>query len=126
MIFKLQPKVLYDFVRRLRRKSPPNLWQFNLAVREVIAVRTLRAMTGELSAAEARRMIEEKRAAAVRAHLAFTEAILNGKAASAFGAYFNVYQRAVESNRKRLSNRRWRWSRLRTILMPFGNVRFRG
>jgi hypothetical protein len=117
---------MFDFVRRLRRKSPPNLWQFNRAVRDVIAVRTLRAMTGELSAAEARRMIEEKRAAAVRAHLAFTEAILNGEAASAFGAYFNVYQRAVESNRKRLSNRRWRWSRLRTILIPFRNVRFWG
>ncbi len=116
MIFKLQPKVLYEFVRRLRRKSPSNLWQFNLAVREVIAVRTLRAMTGELCAAEARRMIEEKRAAAVRAHLAFTEAILNGEATSAFGAYFDVYHRAVESNRKRLGNRRSRWARLRTIL----------
>jgi hypothetical protein len=64
MNFKLQPKVLYEFVRRLRRKSPPNLWRFNLAVREVIAVRTSRAMTGELSAAEARRMVEEKQAAA--------------------------------------------------------------
>jgi hypothetical protein len=126
MIFKLRPKVLYEFVRRFPRKSSPNLWQFNLAVREVIAVRTLRAMTGELSAAEARRMIEEKRVAAVRAHLAFTEAILNGAAASAFGAYFDVYHRAVESNRKRLSSRRWRWARLRTILMPPGNVRFRG
>ena len=113
MIFKLQPKVLFQFVRRLRRKSPPNLWQFNLAVREVIAERTSRALTGELSAAEARRMGEEKRLAAVRAQLAYTEAILNGEPALALGAYFDVYQRAVESNRKRLRNRLWRRPRLR-------------
>ena len=47
----------------------------------------------------------------MRAHLAYTESILNGEATSAFGAYFDVYQRAVESNRKRLSKRRWRWLR---------------
>jgi hypothetical protein len=39
--------------------------------------------TGELSAAEAHRMVDEKRVAAVRAQLAYTEAILNGEAASA-------------------------------------------
>ena len=66
-------------------------------------------MTGELSTAEARCMIEEKRLAAMRAQLAYTEAVLNGEAASAPGAYFDVYQRVVESNRKRLGNRRWRW-----------------
>ena len=27
-------------------------------------------------------------------------------------AYFEVYRRAVESNRRRLSTRRWRWSSL--------------
>jgi len=31
--------------------------------------------------------------------------------ASAPRVYFDVYRRAVESNRKRLSNRRWRWPR---------------
>jgi DNA-binding transcriptional regulator YdaS (Cro superfamily) len=113
MTFKLRPKALFKFLRRLRRKSPPNLSQFGLAVREVIAVRVSRAMTGELSAAEARRMVMEKQLAFIRAHLAYTESILNGKAASALGAYFDVYQRAVESNRKRLRNRRWRWLRLR-------------
>ena len=54
----------------------------------------------------------EKQLAAMRAHLAYTESILNGEATSALGAYFDVYQRAVESNRKRLSNRRLRWLRL--------------
>jgi hypothetical protein len=89
----------------------PNLWQFGLAVQEVIAVRTSLAMTGKLSAAEAHRMVEEKRLAVVRAYLACTEAILNGQGASAPRVYFDVYRRAAESNRKRLSNRRWRWPR---------------
>src|SRR5262249_17606819 len=107
MTFKLRPKALFKFLGRLRRKSPPNLWQFGRAVREVMAARMLLAMTGELSAAEARRMVEEKHLAVVRAQLACTGAILNGEAASAPGAYFDVYQRAVKSNRKRLSKRRW-------------------
>jgi hypothetical protein len=110
MIFKLRTKALFEFLR-LRRKSPPNLWQFGLAVQEVIAVRTSLAMTGKLSAAEAHRMVEEKRLAVVRAYLGCTEAILNGQGASAPRVYFDVYRRAVESNRKRLSNRRWRWPR---------------
>ena len=59
----------------------------------------LRAITGELSVAEAWRMVEEKRRAAVQASFAYTEAILNGEAASALRAYFDVYRRAVESNR---------------------------
>ena len=57
--------------------------------------RLLRAMSGELSAAEARRMVEEKRLAAVRAQLAYGEAILDGEAGSAPGAYFDVYRRAL-------------------------------
>jgi|SRR6516162_551607 hypothetical protein len=115
MTFKLRPKLLLDFVQRLRRKSQPNFWQFGFAVREVIAARLSRAMTGELSAAEARRMIMEKQLAVILAHLAYAKSISNGKAASALGAYFDVYQRAVESNRKRLRNRRrqWPWSWLR-------------
>jgi hypothetical protein len=106
-------KVFVEFLRRLRSKSPPNLWHFGLAVREVIAVRMWRAMTGELSATEARRMVMEKQLAAVQAHLAYTKSILNGEAASALGAYFDVYHRAVQSNRRRLSSRRWRWPWLR-------------
>jgi hypothetical protein len=94
---------------RLPRKSPPNLWQFGLAVHDVIVARTLLAVSGKLSAAEAHRMVGEKRLAAVRAQLACTEAILHGGAASAAHAYFDVYQRAVDSNRKRLTNRHWRW-----------------
>ena len=108
--FKLRAKELFELLR-LRRKSPPNLWQFGLAVHEVIAARTSLVMTGKLSAAEAHRMVEEKRLAVARAHMACTEAILNGKGALAPSVYFDVYKRAVESNRKRLSNRRWRWPR---------------
>jgi predicted RNA-binding Zn ribbon-like protein len=87
-VINLRPKVLVEFLRRLHRRSPPNLWHFGLAVREVIAARMRRAMTGKLSATEARRMVMEKQLAAMQAHLAYTEYILNGEAASAPGAYF--------------------------------------
>jgi hypothetical protein len=113
MTFKLRPKMLFELLRRLGRRSPPNYWRFARAVRDVIGARILRAITGELSVAETLRMVEEKRRAAVQASFAYTEAILNGEAASAFRAYFDVYRRAVESNRKRLSVRRWRWPWLR-------------
>src|SRR5689334_24776849 len=112
MKFKLRSKFLFKTFRR-RRKSPPNLWQFGLAVHDVVAARTLLAASGKLSAAEAHRMIAEKRSAAFRAQLACTEAILRGRSASAAHDYFDVYHRAVESNRKRLRNRRWRWPRFR-------------
>jgi hypothetical protein len=110
MKFKLPPKFLFKRFR-LRRKSPPNLWQFGLAVHDVVAARTLLAASGKMSAAEAHRMVDEKRLAAFRAQLACTEAILHGRGAAAANAYFDVYQRAVASNRKRLSKRRWRWPR---------------
>ena len=112
-VINLRLKGLLEFLRRLHRKSPPDLWHFGLAVREVIAARMWRAMTGKLSAAEARRMVMEKQLAAMQAHLAYAESFLNGEAASAPGAYFDVYHRAVQSNRRRLSNRRWRWPWLR-------------
>ena len=51
-------------------------------------------------------MVEEKRAAAVRALFAYSDAIMKGKAASAPGAYFDIYRRAADRNRRRLSNRR--------------------
>jgi hypothetical protein len=98
-MLKLRPKALFDFLWRLRRKSPPNLWHFGRAVREVIEARMLRAMTGELSAAEAHRMVMEKQLAVIRAQLAYTASILNGEAASALGAYFDVYQRGIRSQK---------------------------
>ncbi len=54
-------------------------------------------------------MVAEKQLAAVRAHFAYMEELLKGEAASALGAYFDVYRQAVESNRRRLSKRRRRW-----------------
>jgi hypothetical protein len=111
--FKLRAKELLELLR-LRRKSRPNLWQFGLAVHEVIAARTSLAMTGKLSAAEVRRMVVEKRLAVMRAHFACTEAILSGQGASAPSAYFAVYERTVDWNRKRLSNRGWRWPGLQS------------
>jgi hypothetical protein len=110
MRLRLRPKALFELLRRRRN---PNMWQFGLAVHEVIAARTLLAMAGKLSPAEARRMVAEKRLALFRAQFACTDAILNGRSASAARDYFDVYRRAVDSNRKRLSNRGWRWLRLR-------------
>jgi len=106
-------QVLAEIFRRLGNKSPPDVSHFGLAVREVIRMRMWRAMTGELSASEARRMVTEKQLAAVQAHLAYTKSILTGEAGLALGAYFDVYRHAVESNRRRLRSRRrrWRWFR---------------
>jgi hypothetical protein len=113
MRFKLPHKALFDFLKRPRRQIPPDFLEFGLAAREVMAARTLRAVTGQLTSTEARRMIQEKQSAAIHAQVAYTEAILNGKAASAPGAYFDVYRRAVAANRKRLIAPRWRRPRLR-------------
>jgi hypothetical protein len=108
MTIKLRFRGLLAFVRRLRRRAPGDIEQFNSAVRDVVSTRMAQAMTGKLSAAEARLMVAEKQLAAVQAQHAFMAALLKGEAASAFGAYFDVYHRAVESNRKRLGKRRWR------------------
>jgi hypothetical protein len=97
------------FMQHRRAKSPADLWQFGLDSRNVILERTSRAMTGELSVAEARRMVLEKQSAAVRAQLAYTQALLEGDPALASRAFFDVYHRAVRSNRKRLFEKRWRW-----------------
>src|SRR5262249_3557519 len=85
-----------------RRKSSPDLWQFGLDVREVMLERTSRAMTGNLSEAEARRMVLEKQSAAIRAQLAYTRALLRGDPGSAGREVFDIYRSAVQSNRKRL------------------------
>lgn len=102
-------KALSAFVRRFRRTSSPDIGEFTFAVREVIAARMARAMTGKLSAAEARLMVAEKQLAAVRAQFAYMDAVSKGDATSALSAYFTVYRRAVEANRRRLGQRRWLW-----------------
>jgi hypothetical protein len=112
MRFRLRPQLLFKLFRQ-RRKPPPNLWQFSLDVRDVIAARTLLAMAGKMSAAEAHRMVEKKRLALLRAQFACTEAIIRGRSALAARDYFDVYKRAVESNHKRLSHHGRRWPRLR-------------
>jgi hypothetical protein len=89
-------------VRRLRRKSRLDPWQFGLDVREVVWARTLQALTGELSDAEARRMVIEKQSAALRAQLACMQALLNRDPASGTRNVFEIYRSAVESNRNRL------------------------
>ena len=112
MRLRLRPHALFKLLRQ-RRKSPANLWQFGLDAGDVIAARTMLAMAGKLSSAEARRMVEEKRSALVRAQLACTKAIVSGRSGSAARDYFDVYERAVQSNRKRLRRRSRRWPRIR-------------
>jgi hypothetical protein len=101
--------MLLKLIRRLRRKPPadPDLRQFGRDVREVMGARIARAMAGTLSADEARRMVLEKQSAAVRAQLAYLQTLLDGAPAAANRAAFDIYHRAVQSNRKRLGKRRW-------------------
>jgi hypothetical protein len=100
-------------VRRLRGRAPADRswhdsWQFGRDVRDVMSARISRAMTGDLSAAEARLMVLEKQSAAVRAQHAYARALLNGDLASAHRDVWDIYQRAVRANRKRLHKRRGR------------------
>ena len=102
--FRLRPQGFFKLFGRRRRRTP-DLWQFGLAAGTVIGARTLLAMSGQLTSAEARRMVEEKRSAFARAQLAYTKAIVRGRTASAAADYLDVYRRAVKSNRKRLRKR---------------------
>jgi len=101
-------KTITGLVRRLRRRPPADLWQFGSDVRDVMSARISRAMAGDLSAAEARRMVLEKQSAAIRAQHAYARALLNGDLASANHDVWDIYQRAVRANRKRLRKRRRR------------------
>jgi hypothetical protein len=101
--------MLLQFIKRLRRKSPPDLRQLGLDAAEVMTVRISRAIAGDLSAVEARRMVLEKLSAGVRAQLACTQALLKGDPAAASRACFDIYHGAVTSNRKRLRKRRCLW-----------------
>lgn len=103
--------MLLQFINRLRRKSPPDLREFGRDVAEVMIARISRGITGDLSAAEARRMVLEKLSAGIRAQLACTQALLKGDPAASRRACFDIYHAAVKSNRKRLGKRRWGWWR---------------
>ena len=96
------------FLQRPRRKSEPDLWRLGLDAREVMLARISLALSGRLSAHEARRMVVEKQSAAWRAQLAYLQWLLEGEPAAAKAAAFDIYHQAVHSNRKRLGRRRWR------------------
>jgi len=66
-------------------------------------------MTGRLNAEEAHRMILEKHAAGARAQVAYLEWLFKGNPAAGSRAAFAVYDGVVQSNRRRLNHRRWRW-----------------
>jgi hypothetical protein len=93
-------------LRRIRRKARPDLWQFGADVQDVMARRISSALRGDLTAAEARRMVMEKQSAAIRAQHAYARALLKGDVMAGNRDCFDIYQRAVQSNRKRLRARR--------------------
>ena len=95
---------------RRRRKAEPDLWRLGLDTREVMLARISLALSGRLTANEARRMVAEKQSAAWRAHFAYLQWLLQGEPAAAKEAAFDIYHRAVRSNRKRLGRGRWRTS----------------
>jgi hypothetical protein len=105
------PKSLRRLVRKFGRgRKPLALADFTKLARdagEVIATRTTQGIKGTLSASEAHRMIAEKQAAAVNACFAFTKHALHGDMSSAHAASFDVFKKAVASNRRRLRRRPW-------------------
>jgi hypothetical protein len=100
------PKRFQKLIRFQTRKSGPELERFGRDVREVMSARMWLAITGNLKAVEASRMVLEKQVAAVRAQLACASSLLCGNPASASRECFDIYQRAVHSNRKRLRKHR--------------------
>ena len=109
MPVKWLPKLTRPFLRRGRKTRAPDVFQFGRDVHDVVSTRLTRAMTGELDAAEACRMVGEKQLAAMQAQFAVAQAIMSGKGGTAAGAYFDVYRRAVKRNRTRLGRRQQRW-----------------
>jgi hypothetical protein len=95
-------------IGRLRRKPAADLLQFGLDAREVMLARIARGMIGKLTSAEARKMVLEKQSAGVRALLAYAQVLLNRDLAAANRAFSDVYNREVQSNRRRLRKRWWR------------------
>jgi hypothetical protein len=100
------PKTFQKLIRFQARKTRPDLERFGRDVREVMSARMWLAITGNLNAVEASRMVLEKQVAALRAQLACARSLLSGNPASASRECFDIYQRAVHSNRKRLRKHR--------------------
>jgi hypothetical protein len=100
------PKTFQKLIRFRSRKSAPNLGRFGRDVQEVMSARMWLAVTGNLNAMEASRMVLEKQVAALRAQLVCARSLLSGNPASASRECFDIYQQAVHSNRKRLRKHR--------------------
>jgi hypothetical protein len=81
-----------------------DLWQFGLDVHQVMTIRILRLMSGELSGPEVRRMFAEKQTAYADAQMAAAGGLLTGNFMGAGYNMIDVYQRAVRANCVRLSS----------------------
>jgi len=106
VIIPMGLKTFRSLIRFRARKSAPNLERFGCDVREVMSARMWLAITGNLNAVEASRMVLEKQVAALRAQMASARSLLSRNPASASRECFDIYQRAVHSNRKRLRKQR--------------------
>jgi hypothetical protein len=104
--FPMLPKTFQKLIRFRVRQSAPNFERFSRDVQEVMSARMLLAITGNLNAMEAGRMVLEKQVAALRAQLTCARSLLSGNHASARRECFEIYQEAVHSNRKRLRKHR--------------------
>ncbi len=83
-----------------------DLWRFGFDVQQVMSIRVVRMMAGELSPREARRMFTEKQTAYSHAQIAGAYALLAGGPVAAGCEMIEVYQRAVRANCSRLSKAR--------------------
>ena len=92
-------------LRKRRAPSPSAFASLGWNALAVMAARTARGLTGRLSAAEARRMVAEKQAAAVKASFAFVKHAARGDLKRGAAASFDVYDRAVGANRKRMKRK---------------------
>ena len=80
--------------------------QLGMAAQNVAVLRLMRlAAGGTSSQAEVRRMVSEKFAALAEAHIIGTTAAVTGRSANAAGKIFQIYQKRVRANRRRLSRR---------------------
>jgi hypothetical protein len=87
-------------------RSAAEAMSFAIACQQVIALRLFRmALGGAAAKREARRMVSEKAAAAVRAQFAAAQALPGGGLSGAAAAAKAVYRKAVRANGRRLRRR---------------------
>jgi hypothetical protein len=98
--------MLLKFLKRKRARPSRDPKKFAHDAGAVMMTRIAQGLTGRLTAEEARRMVLEKQSAAMRAQFAYLQHLLTGDPRAANAAVYDIYDRTVRSNRKRLKRRR--------------------